>query len=165
MDSLDFLQRRFGANWRFTDNSKQYAVSNTGLLWRLSYAPHKTTTGFKTKQGFHSVGLSKGTTYRGKFYLHRLVYEIWASPIPEGFDVIHKDANKSNNHIRNLELMSHAKTLRYYSEQGRLKRGHQNTDRYQAMKTLNSLGWSQERIANAFELSQAAISQYLTEKE
>lgn len=41
-------------------------------------------------------------------YLHREVYEKHYGPIPEGYIVHHKDGNKLNNSIDNLELMSRA---------------------------------------------------------
>jgi len=39
-------------------------------------------------------------------YEHRIVYEKHHGPIPEGHDVHHKDGDKLNNDISNLELLS-----------------------------------------------------------
>ena len=41
---------------------------------------------------------------RGK-RLHRVVWEYHNGPIPKGFHVHHKDNNRSNNQIENLELL------------------------------------------------------------
>ena len=41
---------------------------------------------------------------RKTFLVHRLVYEAFMGPIPKGMWVNHKDGNKLNNHISNLEL-------------------------------------------------------------
>lgn len=38
-------------------------------------------------------------------YLHRLIWEDFYGPIPEGWIIHHKDENKLNNCICNLELM------------------------------------------------------------
>lgn len=41
-----------------------------------------------------------------KYLLHRLVYLHFVGKIPLGMEVNHKDENKSNNHVSNLELMT-----------------------------------------------------------
>jgi len=38
---------------------------------------------------------------------HRWIWEKENGPIPEGFDIHHKDANRQNNRIDNLELIDH----------------------------------------------------------
>ena len=37
-------------------------------------------------------------------FIHRLVWEEFNGVIPKGLQINHKDGNKSNNHIDNLEL-------------------------------------------------------------
>jgi len=44
--------------------------------------------------------------------MHRAIWEFYKGEIPEGFCIHHKDHNKSNNKISNLEALSksdHAK--------------------------------------------------------
>ncbi len=164
MDTL-FLSSRFGSQWNFTDETELYAVSLDGRFWRSSYAPKKTSTGYIDAQGFHTVGLSKGLSYSGKHMLHRLIYQVWVSDIPEGHDVRHKDKDKSNNALENLELISHADNLAIASQEGRLQRGPLIPERFEAVKTLYDLGWTQEKLAKAFSVSQSAIAQYLTHHE
>lgn len=43
--------------------------------------------------------------------LHRIIYEIHHGPIPKGYDIHHKDGNKLNNSIDNLECISHPEHL------------------------------------------------------
>ena len=50
----------------------------------------------------HSQKKSKG------FLVHRLVYESFVGPIPEDMVINHKDGNKRNNRIDNLELATEA---------------------------------------------------------
>jgi len=38
---------------------------------------------------------------------HRLLFLAMDIEIPDGYEVHHRDLNKSNNHISNLQIMSH----------------------------------------------------------
>ena len=38
--------------------------------------------------------------------IHRLVYETFVGKIPKGMQINHKDGNKNNNHISNLEVVT-----------------------------------------------------------
>lgn len=43
---------------------------------------------------------------------HRIVYEIWNGPIPEGKIIDHIDGNRSNNKIGNLRVVDHVRNAR-----------------------------------------------------
>jgi hypothetical protein len=61
----------------------------------------------------------------GKEYLaHRLIWEKYYRTIPEGYEVHHKDENKLNNDISNLELVTkseHGK-IHYSEKKDKLRR-------------------------------------------
>ena len=162
MDDTHFLTHRFGSLWRFSDSGKKYALSQDGRLWRASYAPHKITTGHKDKLGFHSVKLTKGLELRGRWYLHRLIYTVWVTPILEDDDVIHLDQNKSNNALGNLAIVPHSQTILKASSKGFGKQGLQNQVRAEAIEVLIEADWSHQKIAQAFEITQPAISEYIS---
>lgn len=46
------------------------------------------------------------------YYVHRVVYEAFIGEIPEGLIIDHIDENKSNNHLTNLQVLSHSENLR-----------------------------------------------------
>jgi hypothetical protein len=162
MDDTTFLEHRFGGLWKFTDSSRQYSISQDGRLWRAGYAPYKTTTGHKDKLGFHSVNLSKGFELWGRWYLHRLVYTVWIKPILETQDIIHQDGNKSNNALSNLITVAQSETVTKAMRKGFAKSGLQNNARAEAIAVLLEANWSQAKIAEAFEVSQPAISEYIS---
>jgi hypothetical protein len=47
--------------------------------------------------------------------IHRIVWEYYNGPIPENYDVHHRDHNKSNNAIENLEMLPKDEHARRYS--------------------------------------------------
>ena len=55
--------------------------------------------------GYLRIGLG-GHKQQKWFFVHRLVYETFIGPIPEGMQVNHIDENKTNNRVDNLNLMT-----------------------------------------------------------
>lgn len=47
-----------------------------------------------------------GNTLEQRTYLHRDVWVFHHGPIPDGYDIHHKDGDKANNRIENLEMHS-----------------------------------------------------------
>lgn len=86
-----------------------YSVSEDGRVWS-----HRKNKWLKpgTARGYKWVMLCNGVTQK-YHYIHRLVYEGFVDVIPNGFEVNHRDYNRENNHISNLEIMSKADNLRY----------------------------------------------------
>lgn len=48
--------------------------------------------------------------------VHRIVWEVHNGPIPDQFEIDHIDGCKTNNHISNLRLVTHAENLRLARE-------------------------------------------------
>ena len=72
--------------------------------------------------GFNSTHITAKGYIRGvhvpsgrQRMVHDVVWEINFGPIPEGFDVHHKDENKQNNAIENLEILSPLNHKRFHS--------------------------------------------------
>lgn len=80
--------------------------------YKVVYHPeHKTNSGFVTHPGY--------------IYEHRYVMEkVIGRPLTRGESVHHKDGNKSNNTIENLELLSRCEHSRLHSKERAKKLGH-----------------------------------------
>lgn len=61
--------------------------------------------GSQLKNGYITVCLRKHGTPK-TFYLHRVIWETACGEIPTGFDVHHKNGDKTDNRITNLELVN-----------------------------------------------------------
>jgi hypothetical protein len=46
-------------------------------------------------------------------YVHRLVYESFRGPIPDGLEINHIDGNKKNNSLENLEAVTRKQNLHH----------------------------------------------------
>ena len=94
-----------------------YEVSNLGNVrglcsrWGLRDNPNIISQHI-TKKGYKRVRINKNN--KGKFFMvHRLVFEAFNGIIPENMEINHKDYDRTNNNINNLELLSHKNNVRY----------------------------------------------------
>jgi hypothetical protein len=63
--------------------------------------PERQLRPYKRKDGYLQVALRKDGKYHG-FLVHRLVLEAFVESCPEGMECLHRDGDKSNNHVSNL---------------------------------------------------------------
>ena len=82
------------------DYEGEYAITRDGRVW--SYKSNKFLKPVLDKDGYHKVNLHKDKKMK-TFRIHRLVADAFI-PNPKGLpQVNHKDENKSNNCVENLE--------------------------------------------------------------
>jgi hypothetical protein len=76
--------------------------------------------------------IKKGYHYCGKKLLHRLIWQHYKGEIPKGHVIHHKDGNKLNNSIENLECMTqaeHSKLHRLEESESLSKRMAKNSEK------------------------------------
>lgn len=151
-----------------------YEVSNTGLIRR--HAPSKTKVSYAGKiinpstnaDGYLRVYLFKdGKKY--SIFVHRVVMMAFVGEPPEKYEVNHIDGDRTNNHLSNLEYISHGDNVRYafqvlgYRPKGLL--GERNAmakitnETAQAIKRMILQGdVPQYRIADIFGVSRGIVS-------
>ncbi len=95
-----------------------YAVSNLGVVCRNK--PGKATyvgricTEHITEKGYVRVSICG----HGLPYLHKLVADAFLGRCPRGKEANHKDGNKRNNRVGNLEYLTHKRNIRHAVEHG-----------------------------------------------
>ncbi len=103
-----------------------YRIQDTGVIHTLI-----TTTGKKSVKGIWrelaswpcSWGYSRVRYQKKYYYLHRIIAQKFIGEIA-GLEVNHKDGNRSNNHISNLELVTRSENqLHSYRVLGRKPSG------------------------------------------
>lgn len=82
----------------------KYVVYSDGKVWsKISKKFLKQTL---TNSGYYILGSKLG-------FVHRLIVKTFIGKIPNGFEVNHKDGNKLNNDISNLEIVSKSENIRH----------------------------------------------------
>ena len=92
-----------------------YQVSNTGKVKSMNYN-HTGVPGIlatANSNGYRRVCLRSAYKKSNNHNVHRLVWEAFNGPIPEGLQINHKDENKSNNSLENLEIMTPKQNTNY----------------------------------------------------
>lgn len=114
-----------------------YQISNFGRVKSFYFKNPRILKPHKVK-GYSNVELYKNKKKK-QFYIHRLVMENFC-PIENMnvLDVNHKDEDKSNNHISNLEWMTHKDNLNYGSraEKARMKMQGKNSSRSKKVRCI-----------------------------
>ena len=96
-----------------------YEVSNLGRVKSLKFGKEKFLKPFKIKKGYLLVHLCRNGKSK-YFYVHRLVAEAFI-PNPEGLsEVNHKDEDKTNNVVDNLEFCSRRYNINYGTHNERM---------------------------------------------
>lgn len=108
------------------------------------------------------------------FCEHRVVWVWYNGSIPDGKEINHIDYNRSNNHIENLEIVSHSENMQHSivhlngknigEKSGKAKLSDRQA---QAIKTLGVLcGWSNKQIASLIgdKIKLPSISRIVTGK-
>lgn len=84
-----------------------YQISNYGRLKSFKKYGHGYILSNKNQKGGYLSVVLQDTIQKKKRYvrIHVLVAEAFIGRIPAGYHVHHKDDNKQNNHVENLEII------------------------------------------------------------
>lgn len=104
----------------FKDFTK-YEVYEDGRIW--SYKRNKFLRLTTRKDGYQQVSLSDNEGKRKTYKVHRIVWEaVTGSPIPEGYEINHRNEIKTSNMISNLELLTHKENINYGTRNSRARK-------------------------------------------
>lgn len=102
--------------WREVKGVIGYFISSLGRVRSLKMKKEIIMSQCDHYRGYKVVWLYIAPGSRKKFFIHRLVAEAFI-PNPENKDVVnHRDSNKTNNTLSNLEWMTYGENTRYYYE-------------------------------------------------
>lgn len=103
---------------KIKDGYTNYILYSNGRVWNTKT---ETWLGEKVKRnGYVIVTLRDDQGYKRTHYLHRLLYEAFIGEIPSDKQINHKDENKMNNDISNLELVTPRENCMYGTRNKRI---------------------------------------------
>lgn len=106
---------------------------------------------------------------------HRLVYEAFVGPIPEGMQINHKNGVKDDNRVENLEIATPSENTRHAyhvlkipprinsmpgETNPKAKVGWEQVDRIRQMYASGE--YSQQALGNQFGLSQSTVGRIIS---
>lgn len=138
--------------------NEKYLVSVDGLI--VSAKSGRALKPQVVTGGYLYVRLGRGGQYKG---VHRLVAETWLPNLLNLLEVNHKDCDKTNNCVDNLEWSSRAENVRHASIN---KRGRQklNPEIVSAIKKCRKEGHSYVSISAQFGVTKATVSHVVNQK-
>jgi len=153
--------------WRTIAGHPNYEVSDHGRVRRV-------TNSYRNiyKKGFILKPLPNGRGHfqlklNGKMrYVHRLVLIAFVGPCPEGCECNHKDGVKANNHLSNLEWVTHSENMKHGYRTGLTSKGIKLNPQevWLIRKLLKSNLLLQPQIAMMFKVNPSTISRINTGK-
>lgn len=100
----------------YTTPHYDYFVTTYGEIYRYNKVAKRLRqmTCSMADKKYRLIVLEKG---KKTWYVHRLVYEMFVGPIPEGYVVDHIDNSHDNNRLDNLQLLTTRQNVqKYYDE-------------------------------------------------
>lgn len=146
--------------WRpVKDYEELYKISNIGTLVRIGgsvergnstvYVPERVINGNISNFGYVRVKLTRNNKSK-TVMLHRIVADAFLHNNENKRCVNHKDGNKLNNNVSNLEWVTHSENSRHAREIGlvdveKMRKINRNT----GLKTISNIyGWNRKRIVD-----------------
>lgn len=104
--------------------------------------------------------------------LHRIVYEAFVGPVPKEKEINHRDGNKMNNKLDNLELVTHSENIRHSYGMGLhpRKRGFEIARTKLSELEVNDIrrlydeGWKRTLLAEKFKVAYPTIHRIISRK-
>ena len=134
-------------NWIKLSFNENYAINIDGEVANLK-------TGLIVK-GSERNGYLRISIRNKQYSIHRLVWETFNQPIPEGYYIDHIDGNKSNNALSNLRLVTQSDNMK-----NAMKNGHKGQIlvlQYDKKGNFIQEFESIQKAADAMGVSHAAI--------
>lgn len=122
------------------------------------------------RYGYVEYRLGAGSAKKVVKTAHTLVLEAFVGPRPEGMQCNHKNTDRADNRVENLEWVTASENCLHRQACGTGLKGERTAKAklteadVQEVRRLRAEGWSQQRIADKFGVAQPSISSLLRGK-
>ena len=102
---------------------ENYCISKSGVMYKKMYNKDTRQEYFVKRKSYIRCKkkgyMASSVNYQGvqkMVYIHRVVWESFNGFIKNGQNINHKDLDKTNNNLHNLELVSNTENLMHYRQ-------------------------------------------------
>lgn len=137
--------------WRYVVGLEgRYLVSDTGKIYSLVTNKHRKLC--NVGNGYLQVNFGR----RHFKYVHRMVAEAFLGP--SRLEVNHKDCNKHNNNLNNLEYVTSSGNKQHMIENGKHNKAILNTQAVREIRLLLQESVEPNELAERYKVSVSTIS-------
>jgi hypothetical protein len=108
--------------WKTVITNNDYVVSNFGRVRRTRWTNGAKRIGrilgYNLENGYREVCFFDAKHNRKTKLIHQVVCDAFLGPCPDGYEINHKDGDKRNNHLDNLEYVTPSQNIRHALETG-----------------------------------------------
>ena len=108
--------------WKTVTTNNDYIVSNFGHIQRTKWVNGAKragrSLGYNLDNGYREVCFFDDKHKRKTKLIHQVVCDAFLGPCPDGLEINHKDGNKRNNHLDNLEYVTPSQNIRHALDTG-----------------------------------------------
>lgn len=108
------------SEWRPIPNFSWYLASNDGKIFDT--AENKLVKQYIHTNGYKLVRVMNDSGKVENVGVHRLVYQAFYGIYPKHLEINHKDEDKSNNNVENLEAITHIENVNYGTRNERISK-------------------------------------------
>ena len=140
-----------------------YGIDQAGNVYNLAT---ERKISLYSSDGYLTARIHNDTGRRINLGVHRAVVMAWIGTIPKGYWVNHKNGQRADNRLENLEITTPGENHRHARDI--LKRKYLGgadsplrklcPESIEAIKALRNIGWTYGRIGKAFHVSGNCIS-------
>ena len=137
----------------------RYSASNLGRI-RRNVGPQcrKTRIVNPTRKNRAKLVIEvKHQPKRLQVAVHNLVAEAWLGPCPDGLEVNHKDRNRHNNRVENLEYISHTENMRHAMLVGENRRRKLDQHAVRQIRRMRAAGMHVDDIRSRFGVTRTCV--------
>ena len=160
-------------------------INDNGHIWKFKrrrkkspvYGPmtHPRRIDIEVSNGYLMAYFSTWENGKVKEYFcgaHRIMWIYHNGPIPDGLEVNHKDGNRKNNQLSNLELLTRGENLAYAFKIGLADQRGERSSRakltniqvLEIRRLYKTKKYTQKQIAIKFNVTQGNIGNIITRK-
>jgi hypothetical protein len=154
------------------ETNKRYKINNHGVVLSCVYKKHKELKQQKHRDGYKKVYLTVNGKTKGHF-VHRLVAKTFIENPQNKPCVNHKDGNKTNNFVENLEWCTVSENVKHSYDKG-LHENKNNGEKHhstnlselsvRSIRRANNYGVSKTEISKLFKVSLSTIKRICSYK-